>query len=65
METFHAVILDASGVYHGEVIGDLDTIDMNVPEGGSYEVLPPHTPVEITALLFGPPIGFIPQPPAE
>lgn len=65
MDTRHAVILDASGVYHCEVIGTPSDIALNVPEGGSFELLPEGTPMEISTLLFGPLPGFIEQPPAE
>lgn len=64
MQTKHAVILDADGVYFGEVIGDDAAIALNVPAGGSFEVLPDGTPTDVSLLLFGPLPGFN-LPPAE
>lgn len=60
----HAVILDADGLYHSEVIADIDTIEANVPEGGSYSILPAGTPENASAYIFPTNPGFI-APPAE
>ena len=64
MKTQHAVILDAEGVYHSEVVSNIATIEANVPEGGSYTLLPETTPSMISSLLFPHNPGFI-APPAE
>jgi len=50
--------------YVGEVIGNLETIERNVPEGGTYELLPEHTPEAITAIMFPNQVGFV-LPPSE
>lgn len=64
LETHHAVILDAEGIYHSEVVSDIATIEMNVPEGGSYSTLPPGTSANVSAFIFPHEPGVI-EPPAE
>lgn len=58
----HAVILDADGLYHSEVISDIATIEANLPVGGSYSILPDGTPENASAYVLPQESGDIAQP---